>query len=271
MPLLIPKTGMGAWQHNFASAPVAKNNGTAVTAAGSANTKGSWTEIISSSTLEAFGVTILTYGSAGTGSILNSLLDFAVGGAGSEQLLIENYFDCSHENIQAGGPMGTFLPLFIPKGSRISCRHQSSTASRVVHVVVILHGGFDNPPWKSYVRAEGIGVNTTSTIGTNVTAGNASWGSWTSIGSTLSRDIGAIYPQFGCNDGHNDGHMFVQCGINFTPLSQYHVVISGWDSFTTITPTIPTYGPFPAGTQLQMRMNDTAFGYQNYGTYLGLY
>lgn len=107
--------------------------GTAITS-GTANTKGSWTQIVASTPYDASAFLLdLWVSSAG----LDYLVDIGVGAAASEYVVLPNLY------IRAGTTTGltseyTLVPLSIPTGTRVSARAQCSTASSVVNAIIFL-------------------------------------------------------------------------------------------------------------------------------------
>ena len=111
-----------------------------------ANTKSSWVQITSSShatrDAKGFSVALCWDGSCDTSN--NQLWDIAIGGSGSEQVIVAN-LNASQEGYRAqlepkiSGPFWTPIPA----GSRLAARAQSSTnsaSSRVPRIALILWG-----------------------------------------------------------------------------------------------------------------------------------
>lgn len=128
----------------------AASTGTAVDAGATANTKGSWTQLVASTTtaLRALVVSaIRTAPGTGVSSDYSQLTDIGIGGSGSEQILIPNLR--YQVSTQTGGVVtpytpgsGTLsgfstvfprviqpIPCDIPAGSRIAIRQQSTTTN----------------------------------------------------------------------------------------------------------------------------------------------
>lgn len=113
----------------------ATNNGSrgSTVTAGAANTKGSYTQLVASSSKDysAIGFT-LCYSS----SILptdRALLDIAIGGAGSEIIIIPDYF--FSVNSPSGVNTVFCIMTQIPAGTRIAARIASATGSNAWGVV----------------------------------------------------------------------------------------------------------------------------------------
>lgn len=100
--------------------------GVSVAANTSAHTKGSWTELIASTTSNSPCLYIRVYGVATGGSNTATLIDFATGASGSETAIVSN--------LAVGGASGATadalgiyitIPIQIASGTRISARIQS--------------------------------------------------------------------------------------------------------------------------------------------------
>lgn len=110
------------------------SNGTAVTASGSTNTKGSYAEIVSSTAAD-FRYFVVSIERGSLSSVASFLVDIATGAGGSETVLIPNMHyvaDGSSNNMTMPVPM----PLFLPAGTRIAARCQCSVASKDVRVAL---------------------------------------------------------------------------------------------------------------------------------------
>lgn len=100
-----------------------------VTAAASTNTKGSWTQLIASTS--NLGDTLrLECDIDVSGATTGALVDIAFGASGSEVVVIENLAIGSWANTAIE------IPLKIPQGTRISARIQANVASRQATVIV---------------------------------------------------------------------------------------------------------------------------------------
>lgn len=117
-----------------------------VDAGATANTKSSWVEIAASShaTRDAKGFSVCFAGDATCDTSNIQLWDFAIGGSGSEQVVLANV-SAGQEGYRAqldpiiAGPFWTPVPA----GSRLAARVQASTnaaSSRVPRVALILWG-----------------------------------------------------------------------------------------------------------------------------------
>lgn len=106
--------------------------GTAVDPGGTANTKGAYSQIVSSTFADIGGIFVV-FDSQNTGSgssnVFYSLIDIAVGGSGSEVVIVPNILLSLFLGGSAAilGGYLPYMPIQIPSGSRLSVRCQSST------------------------------------------------------------------------------------------------------------------------------------------------
>ncbi len=103
-----------------AGADTANSTGTTITASSTANTKGSWIQLIASTSKKT--VAILC-GFAAPNA--NSLLDVGTGAAGSEVVLLANINVPSNN---AASPL-LLIALRVPSGTRIAARSQISNGA----------------------------------------------------------------------------------------------------------------------------------------------
>lgn len=161
------------------------SHGPTITAHASANTKGSYTEIISSTPHDAHWIMV----TLGVALREDFLVDIAIGGAGSEQIVIANF---PHSNVPGGGQATntTLIPVFIPAGSRVSARCQATTGAAVVRIALhLLQMGALSPGSAGFV--ETYGANTGDSGGAQLDSGGSAntKGSYTEITSATSRPI----------------------------------------------------------------------------------
>jgi hypothetical protein len=103
--------------------------GTVITAAGSTNTKGSYTQLVASTAKDYAGLFIIPDVGA-TSTATGLLLDIAIGAGGSEQIIIPNWYQHPFLDKMASG----FVPVRIPAGTRVAVRCQSATASQTIGI-----------------------------------------------------------------------------------------------------------------------------------------
>ena len=157
-----------------------------VSASGTANTKGAYVELVTSTAADADGMLVMY---AQVTSNVSHLCDFSIGGAGSEVLMATNLHLSAGNNV----PEWFYVPGPIPAGSRIACRTQCSTASSqlVASCVLVKGGWFAPPPGGSIVT---LGANTADSGGTPINAGAVAntFGAWVQLTASTPQDIKAM-------------------------------------------------------------------------------
>jgi len=181
MPLALPPTfGRVRIGHFTASA----RDLITVTAGATAHTKGSWTQLISSTSHDAYGIWIGIDGIHVSAAATPYLVDIGVGPAGSEQVIIPNLDVWGADATAAGlNPHLFWFPVYIPAGSRVAARSQSATANKTCRVMVML----DGVPWYGLWGLGPVvdyGTDLANSSGTSVTPGSGAFGSWVQLGTT---------------------------------------------------------------------------------------
>lgn len=240
-------------------------NGVAVTG-GAAVTKGSWVTLVSATDRDWYGFNLAVYGNATTYAATNSnmLLDIGIGGAGSEVVLLPNYL--------VGGRVGNisafltllsnyppiFIPLFIPKGSRIAARCAGANGGEVRGVSLAGVSGA-TVPTGIFSGCDTYGVTAAAVKGTNLSS-NASantFGTWTNIGSTTTRDYKGLLSSFQGPDSvtvNGRGYIF-EAGYASTALLRSAWATTTGETTTQHVPDRLVVQNIPAGTQLQGRIS----------------
>lgn len=131
--------------HGFSAA---SSPGVSVDPGGSANTKGSWTQLVASTALDYEGLIVaLTNLNDFAAADATWLVDIGTGGAGAETVLIPDLYAGMDSGNDFAYPLGGLGPFAvdIPAGTRIAARAQSTTTTagdRPIGVVVYgLSGG----------------------------------------------------------------------------------------------------------------------------------
>jgi len=158
------------------SSGTTSHGGTTVNSSTTTDTKGSWTQIASSTSFDATAIWICLDPQF---TDTNYLVDIGLGASGSEQIIIPDLLMAA----QAGKALNPIIPMAIPAGSRISarCAGNFSGTNPVYVSVTLFSGAFTNYPPISDITA--YGVNTTGSTGTTADSGTPanSKGSWTQI------------------------------------------------------------------------------------------
>jgi hypothetical protein len=271
--LMLPRVGLQPMQNNLSATPSSTLPGTTVTASATPHTKGAWAQMFASTNFPVCGITLTIANDATSTDSVKNLYDLGTGGSGSEVPIVSNIFNTAAA-IQTG-LSSYYLPIFIPKGTRISCRKQSATGSKTGSVFAFLHGGWSSPPDGMFAGAEGIGVNLATSGGLDHAAGSSGVeSSWENIGSPLARTYGAIFPTVGMGSDldmlSQIGHL--EIGIGGVVLGETLFATNSAESIVRNIPNVPILGRFPAGSQLQVRAEmsstaDTSVGVALLGLY----
>lgn len=195
--LFDPPSLLTTWQTALPATPGAQSAGVTVTGSGSANTKGSYSELITSTTYDSYGFWLSVYNTRASATDTSTLLDVSFGAAASEVDVLSNFM-CGFINANAtnGGPQLSFIPLFVPKGTRIASRLQSVQTSKTANVGIWLNGGATGP-CPIFTACDTYGADTTDSGGTAHTPGNSGAESTDATIGTASRKYKAIMLRLG--------------------------------------------------------------------------
>jgi hypothetical protein len=170
--------------------------GTAITSSATPNTKGAYTQLIASTPFDTCWVEFSIFCDLNGYSLVNSGVDIAIGGAGSEQVVISN--------ILTGPPYNqnqivrVAFPLVILQGTRISARSQSSSASFPQNFVQIklFDGGFSQV--EGFSGVDDIGFVSATSYGTLLTPNATAnvMGSYAQLTASTARDYAGIFAVF---------------------------------------------------------------------------
>lgn len=192
--LWTPSKGALLYEHTHGSSGTA-GPGVQVSPGGTAATKGTPVELISSTAFDAYLVHVIVseYGASATTSRL--AVDLLIG-ASTEEVLIPNMLCGFAGSLTAdqASAMNYVFPLYIPAGSRLAARVAGDRTGTNCRVSVQLYGGAGYPPFPVGQRVVTYGV-TTVPGGTDVTPGaSGAEGAWTQITSSTTEDCIAIIP-----------------------------------------------------------------------------
>lgn len=144
----------------------AASAGAAVATSASANTKGSWVEIITTTPYDAAGIFVTFY--ADSINPRDYLLDIGIGGSGSEVVLVPNIAYSLIGSVRQ--TCSLFIPVAIAAGQRVSMRAQSSTGSQTLLAQIVLIGATLKST-ELYQVAQSLGSNTADSGGTSIDPG----------------------------------------------------------------------------------------------------
>jgi hypothetical protein len=211
------------------AANAANSLGISVPAHASANTKGSWTQLVAATSYETSWVVVTLLEDDGT---RRALVDIGVGASTAEQVLIPNLSSEAVASASQLTPRSYVLPVAIPSGTRVSARSQNSTGGGTTYVGINLFADdIASCPAMGRVEAAGV-VGATSRLTAVDPGGSANTkGSWVELIAATSFHYRWMCLAF--------GH-----GASATTSNQgYHVDIGigGAGSEVLIVPSFPTY------------------------------
>jgi hypothetical protein len=166
--------------------------GTGITAAGSANAMGSWTQLLGATAMPAYAIQLWLACQSSANSNRAFLADIGIDPAGgsSYSVLIPTLIFHANDTSQLLGPTRYFFPLFIPADASIAARVQCGTASLSVAARALLHCAPTQPEaWRCGSFVEAFGVDSAASSGVSITLGTTSEGAWTKIGSDSARKL----------------------------------------------------------------------------------
>lgn len=234
--------------------------GTDLTPSATANTKGSYTQIIASTAADATWIDVslcIPQSSSGTGGYG---VDVAVGAAGSEKIIVNNVVLL---NVTSTGVVNHFaFPISIPAGTAISARSQSATATDGGPSIQITLFDGAMTMMEGCAGVDSVGFLTASSEGTLLDPGTVAntKGSYAQLTASSSRDYLGFMIGF---DNHGGG------GVN--PNAQLiDIAVGAAGSEKVIVPNIiqrmsnagnsnmvsncgPFFVPIPAGTAISAR------------------
>jgi hypothetical protein len=282
MGLLVPtKPGFGYVTGNVLTTRPATGLGTTITPA--QNSFGSYTSILAGGSIarDCYGILININSLNSGGFNRDALLTIGIDTAGGTTYvdLIPNLL-CSCAGTYLVGGHWYYFPIFIKSGSQLAAKGSVNNASfGTMRVAVWLYGAPSNMEGLQFGQGvESIGAVTASSCGTTVTAGGASEGSWTSLGTTVRKCV-AWQHGMGCNDATMTNGLCYSTDISFGDGTNQ--IILGQDRFYYIRSTSEDlsgalYPPFPcevpAGATIYGRMQcsgtpDAGLSMIAYGVY----
>ena len=148
-----------------------------ITASGSANTKGSYTQLVASLSRSCIGVILQLRGN----SAAYVLFDLAIGAGGSEQVVVPNI--SGSVSLASNGMLGLFIPLSLPAGTRVAARCQAGSGSQTILIKAQFISDHFAGMQTQITRWVNWGADTSVSRGTTLTSGNLSdvKGSWVQL------------------------------------------------------------------------------------------
>jgi len=218
--LHIPSNGPCRFETNVSG--TGSELGTSVAAGGVAHTKNAtYTQLIAATGYNAFGITIALADTAAASARSNVLVDIAIGGAGSEQVIIPNLIggNASLWSTASHGPKMYFFPIFIPAGVRLSATAQAAIASDTVRVAVWLHQFPTGPDGFIGQRVTAYGIVSGQSSGTSHSPGNGSYAAATELVASCANPLKYMQMGFDLYDDTTGttSRGLIRVGIGATP------------------------------------------------------
>lgn len=230
-----------------------------------ANTKGAWTQVISSTTYDSSVITIIADGTLGSNVGNNMCVDIGIGASGSELAIIQNLTVQCYNGVNTYTPqMAAYqFPFGFPAGTRIAARGQSSGTTDVVGAhVSLFDSGFNQVDIASIVDT--YGFQTGSTIGTQVDPGATAntKGAYATITSSTSYDLCGFCIGFDSQNSSWSGTSLVwACDVAVGASGSEVIIVPNLEMFafrfsTTTSFMAPTHFypiMIPAGSRIAVR------------------
>lgn len=251
---------------NWVATP-ASMNGTLVTASATANTKGSWVELLGSAALTAdvYWVHVRLHTSFASTVSRMGLLDIGVDLAGGTSYTVRVADiiagGLSDFSVTGGGAHFAF-PMYIPAGASIAARWQCSVGSATVRVDMTVYSMPGRPEATLRATSSQTLGTITNSLGTSVTPGTGADGSWVSLG-TLSNPAWWFQVRVQI-DNAAVGSRFEYLDLAYGD-STNKIIIARDEYATRTSETIGHYGqdsttqafsPVPSGAEIYVRLRD---------------
>lgn len=261
--LFIPTTLAASLQTNLVETSNAGRAGVSVAAGGTAHQKGSWVSLLDPTAEASYGIYIHILDVSDPGSRRDYLVDIAYGptAGGSEQIIIPNI---NAGTAASGGTQSGkqfFVPIYIPKNTRVSARAQSNVINEPSLIGV--HLAQDAVyPW-SCGGVVDYGTDLTQSRGTSVTPGIDAWGTWAQLSAGIARNHrfwACAMDQLGDTTIAN-GLILIELGIgpnsaNVTSIFKGRFTQSGSEIIEAPFPMV-SYSPVLVNTPLWTRIAST--------------
>ncbi len=263
--LQIPKPQLVLPQiNNMAATPSPSVNGVSVPAPAGTNTKSGWVELFAAAsvTKDVYGISLLINADLTATSISRNLYDIGIGAAASEVVKVPNILHNGGSTYVTSVGREFFIPVFIPKGTRISIRHQSNIANQAANCSAWLHCGGGLPPWATFSGVNSYGTDTATSGGVAHTCGSSgTYSSWANLGATLTKDYSAILPMIvGADTTLGSLAAHLQLGISSVEMVKYLFITTTAEAIGAIVPSLPVYHKWASGTQMMLRATASGTG-----------
>jgi hypothetical protein len=164
-------------------------NGTSVTPVTGTGNFGSWAQLGSALTADAYGLFVNINSNNASTTSRNTIINIGVDESGgtSYEVQINRLIAGGASSYVIGGGLWYYFPLFIPSGSTVAAQARG-TVTTAFNVGAVF---FQRPNNPSMIRrgafVETLGLASNVNTGTSVTAGTTAEGAWTLMGTTTRR------------------------------------------------------------------------------------
>jgi hypothetical protein len=247
------------WESNFTATPALSSLvnpvGTFLTAHATPHSKGAWATLIASTIHDSYGFWLRLTNSFGSATLTHCLMDIAIG-ASQENIIIPEFMCGWRGRADGGGNAGQWIPIFIPKGSKISARIQSVVASNPTLAEIVLCQGASSLPGQLFSGCNAYGTDAATSNGTIHTPhGTGSESEDANIGGTLTKNYGAVMLSsiHGSSTTTTNIAYHWELTIGGITICEWYTVNTTSEFCCTPFPCGPFYLNLPVGTQLQVQ------------------
>lgn len=252
--LAAPRSFAGQVTSNLPATPSTSTFGTRATASASTNTKGSWSQVTASLPHDAYGFWLTMAGTATSATSTDGLLDIGIGAADSEVVLVPDLL-AGWLGTPTQGPRTLFIPIFIPKGTRVAIRNQGVIAADTVDCMFHFKSGDPANRGLLFSGCDAYGIVSASSAGLAHTPGNTGAEStWANIGSATSKSYGAILPLIQSSNTTTTAIAYHwELGIGSVTLAEWYYMGNTGEYLNGPFPAEPAAVNIASGAQLQVR------------------
>ncbi len=252
--MFLPANTFSAVHESRGERTSGSSDGTSIAAAGTANTKGSWTDLGAVTSFAYEGFTVCCE----AGSAADFLVDIGISDGANRAILVPDLHYSSLKQIDEHN-MALAIPIHVPAGSQLSARCQASVASSSFRVLIIGHsanpGGF--PGYSRAIALYTINGSRGTAIDPGGTANTE--GAWTQLVASSAADVAALLGVVGFNAdtarGTTTAAMLLDIGVGASTAESAIVSDLGfqWDSAWD-GPNDVFFGPFAAAIPASSRI-----------------
>lgn len=236
----------------------------AVLLRGGMNSKGSFVQLVSSTSFAYSAIDLNLLPSGGGGQCY--LVDVAIGLAGAEQVIVSNVLLDSVRGAFQNQVLIT-LPVSIPVGSRLSARQQEAGGAGTRNVNFSLTGrsGGVNSRQAAHGEAITYGANAAATTGVFVDSGDSAnvFGAWIEIAAATARVHNFLTAVLGTNQVPTNGsaELLIQIGIGPSgaevPIAELRTGLSQQGT-RVLNSSFDVAANIPTGSRLSVRCQSSS-------------